>query len=86
MPLVKINGVTYEFDALNEEIKTHLKFLSYIDSEIERLKMQLGTFQLSRDHVGRLLDSAMTSYAVSQSPFEGAAPVVAPPAGTASAA
>ncbi|CAN1562963.1 hypothetical protein MCEMAEM4_02773 [Burkholderiaceae bacterium] len=85
MPLVKINGVTYEFDALNEEIKTHLKFLSYIDSEIERLKMQLGTFQLSRDHVGRLLDSAMTSYALHQTPFEGAVPN-APPAGTESAA
>lgn len=85
MPLVKINGVTYEFDALNEEIKTHLKFLSYIDSEIERLKMQLGTFQLSRDHVGRLLDSAMTSYALNQTPFEGDAPNV-PPAGTESAA
>jgi len=44
--------------------------LSYIDSEIERLKMQLGTFHLSRDHVGRLLDMAMTNLVLNETPFE----------------
>lgn len=77
MPLVKINGVTYEFDELSEDVKTHLKYLSYIDSEIERMKMQLSTFHMSRDHVGRLLDSAMANHALNQSPFEGAAPGIA---------
>jgi hypothetical protein len=70
MALVKINGVTYELDALSDEVKTHLKYLSYIDSEIERLKMQLGTFHLSRDHVGRLLDMAMTHQVLNETPFE----------------
>ena len=73
MALVKINGVTYELDALNDEVKTHLKYLSYIDSEIERLKMQLGTFHLSRDQVVRLLDIAMANYAMHQTPFENTA-------------
>jgi hypothetical protein len=71
MALVKINGVTYELDALSEEVKTHLKYLAYIDGEIERLKMQLGTFHLSRDQVGRLLDNAMAHHALNETPFEG---------------
>lgn len=73
MPLVKINGVTYEFETLTEEVQTHLKYLSYIDSEIDRLKMQLGTFHLSREHVGRLLDTAMANLALNQAPFESTA-------------
>lgn len=79
MPQVKINGVTYEFDALSEEVKTHLKYLSYIDSEIERMKMQLTTFHMSRDHVGRLLDTAMANHMLNSAPFEGDAPVIATP-------
>ena len=75
MALVKINGVTYELDTLSDEVKTHLKYLSYIDSEIERLKMQLGTFHLSRDHVGRLLDISIANHAMQHTPFENSPPV-----------
>ena len=35
--------------------------------------MQLGTFHLSRDQVGRLLDIAMANYAMHQTPFENTA-------------
>ena len=69
MALIKINGVAYELDSLNEEVKTHLKYLSYIDSEIERLKMQLGAFHLSRDQVGRLLDIAIANHEINATPF-----------------
>jgi hypothetical protein len=71
MALVKINGVTYELDALNDEVRTHLKYLSFIDAEIERLKMQLGAYHLSRDQVGRMLDSAMALHNLNQTPFQG---------------
>lgn len=70
MAMVQINGVTYEFDTLSDEVKTHLKYLSYIDSEIDRLKMQLGTFHLSREQVGRMLDVALTQHTMNETPFE----------------
>jgi hypothetical protein len=59
---VKINGVTYELDELSDEVKTHLKYLSFIDSEAERLTMQLNTLKLARDGVGKMLDIAMARH------------------------
>jgi hypothetical protein len=74
MALIKINGVAYELDALSDEVRTHLKYLSFIDAEIERLKMQLGAFHLSREQVGRMLDSAMALHNLNQTPFQGGEP------------
>jgi hypothetical protein len=59
---VKINGVTYELDTLSDEVKTHLKYLSFIDGEAERLTMRLNMLKLARDGVGKMLDVAMASH------------------------
>lgn len=60
MPFVKINGVTYDVDAISEEVKGHLRALSFIDSELERIGMQLSVLRISREEVGRRLDLALT--------------------------
>ena len=60
MPHVKINGVTYDVDTLNDEVKSHLKALAFIDAESERLAMQLSVMRISREEVGRRLDLALT--------------------------
>lgn len=60
MPHVKINGVTYDVDTLNDEVKSHLKALAFIDGESERLAMQLSVMRISREEVGRRLDLALT--------------------------
>jgi len=67
MRQVKINGVTYELDSLNDEVKSHLKYLSFIDSEAARLTMQLNVLSLSREQVGRMLDLAMARHTVKDS-------------------
>jgi hypothetical protein len=60
MPLVKINGVTYDVDAISEEVKGHLRALSFIDAELDRIGMQLSVLRISREEVGRRLDLALT--------------------------
>jgi hypothetical protein len=60
MPYVKINGVTYDVDAISDEVKGHLRALSFIDSELERIGMQLSVLRISREEVGRRLDLALT--------------------------
>lgn len=60
MPFVKINGVTYDVDAISEEVKGHLRALSFIDSELDRIGMQLSVLRISREEVGRRLDLALT--------------------------
>ena len=67
MPSVKINGITYDFETLSDELKNHLKYLAFIDSEVERLNLQLNVLRISREEIGRQLDSALLSQELNQS-------------------
>ncbi|MFM1855845.1 MAG: hypothetical protein RLZ83_1154 [Pseudomonadota bacterium] len=60
MPFVKINGVTYDVDAISDEVKGHLRALSFIDAELDRIGMQLSVLRISREEIGRRLDLALT--------------------------
>jgi hypothetical protein len=67
MPSVKINGITYDFETLSNELKNHLKYLAFIDSEVERLNLQLNVLRISREEIGRQLDSALLRQELNQS-------------------
>lgn len=68
MPTIKINGLAYEFDSLGDEAKTHLRYLAFIDSELERLAMRADMLKVSRDEVGRRLDRALLRETISALP------------------
>jgi hypothetical protein len=70
MPLIKINGLAYEFDTLDEEAKGHLRYLAFIDAELEQLALRMNVMKISRDQIGQRLDSALLRQSVSQSPPE----------------
>ena len=59
---VKINGVTYDLDSLDDEVKKHLRYMSFIDSEVERMSMHMNMLRLAREQVGRMLDLAMARH------------------------
>ena len=65
MPTIKINGLSYELDALSDECKAHLRYLAFVDSELERLSMRADMLRLARDEVGRRLDRALLRETVS---------------------
>ena len=67
MPSVKINGITYDFETLSDELKNHLKYLAFIDSEVERLSLHLNVLKISREEIGRQLDSALLRQELNQS-------------------
>ena len=70
MPLIKINGLAYEFDSLDEEAKGHLRYLSFIDAELEQMTMRMNVMKISRDHIGQRLDMALLRQSVADSPVE----------------
>lgn len=57
MPAIKINGVTYETDSLSDDVKGHLRHLSHIDQEFERLHMQMDVLRIARAEIGARLDN-----------------------------
>jgi len=65
MPIIKINGVAYELDTLGDEAKAHLRYMAFIDSEMERLSMRADMLRLARDEVGRRLDRALLRETIS---------------------
>jgi hypothetical protein len=72
MPMVKINGIAYEFDHLSDEVKGQLSYLSFIDAELEQLGMRQNVLRIARDQVGQRLDAALLRDSVNQSPTDGA--------------
>jgi hypothetical protein len=70
MPLIKINGLAYEFDTLDEEAKGHLRYLAFIDAELEQLALRMNVMKISRDQIGQRLDSALLRQSVAASPPE----------------
>lgn len=70
MPLIKINGLTYEFDQLNDEAKGHLRYLAFIDSELEQLAMRSNLLKISRDQIGERLDAALLRQTLNDGPTE----------------
>ncbi len=79
MPTIKINGLAYDFDALSDESKGHLRYLAFIDSELERLTMRADMLKLARDEVGRQLDRTLLRETVSGLSPETALKPSAPP-------
>ncbi len=72
MPLVKINGLTYEFNDLADEVKGHLKYMAFIDAELEQLAMRQNLLHIARDQIGQRMDRALVR--------ESAQPALADPA------
>lgn len=70
MPLIKINGLAYEFDKLDEEAKGHLRYLSFIDAELEQMALRMNVMKISRDQIGQRLDAALLRQSVTESPPE----------------
>lgn len=70
MPLIKINGLAYEFDTMNDEAKGHLRYLAFIDAELEQLAMRINVLKISRDQIGQRLDAALLRQSVAESPVE----------------
>lgn len=70
MPLIKINGLAYEFDTLDDEAKGHLRYLAFIDAELEQMAMRMNLLKISRDQVGQRLDAALLRQSVAESPPE----------------
>jgi hypothetical protein len=70
MPLIKINGLAYEFDKLDDEAKSHLRYLAFIDAELEQLSMRMNVLKISRDQIGQRLDAALLRQSVAESPPE----------------
>ncbi len=70
MPLIKINGLAYEFDKLDEEAKGHLRYLAFIDAELEQIAMRMNVLKISRDQIGQRLDAALLRQSVAESPPE----------------
>jgi len=70
MPLIKINGVSYEFDQLGDEVKGQLKYMAFIDAELEQLAMRQNLLHMSRDQVGQRLDRALLRETLNQSPVD----------------
>ena len=70
MPLVKINGITHDFDQLGDEVKSHLKYLAFIDAELEQLGMRQNLLHMARDQVGQRMDRALMRDSINQLPAE----------------
>lgn len=70
MPLIKINGLAYEFDTLSDEAKGHLRYLAFIDAELEQLAMRANVLKISREQIGQRLDEALLRQSVAESPTE----------------
>jgi hypothetical protein len=83
MPLIKINGLAYEFDTLDEEAKGHLRYLAFIDAELEQLAMRMTVLKISRDQIGQRLDAALLRQSVAASPPELAQKPQSVPSGSA---
>ena len=59
MQTVKINDKEYDFDALSEEVKSHVKSLQYVDAELQRLNMQRAALQTARATYAKAIGDAM---------------------------
>ena len=70
MPIIRINGLAYEFDKLDEEAKGHLRYLAFIDAELEQIAMRMNVLKISRDQIGQRLDAALLRQSVAESPPE----------------
>lgn len=66
MQIVKINGISYPVEQLNDEVKGHLQRLAYIDAEAERIRLQLDVLRVARDEIGSRLDRALLHMELNQ--------------------
>ncbi len=80
MPLVKINGLTYEFNDLADEVKGHLKYMAFIDAELEQVAMRQNLLHIARDQIGQRMDRALVRGSAQPAPADPAQAPVSPPA------
>jgi hypothetical protein len=66
VPVVKINGVSYDAESLSEEVRAHLQRLAFIDAESERVHLQLDVLRVARDEIGARLDRALVHMELNQ--------------------
>ena len=71
MPIITINGVSYEADSLSEDIKGHLHHLAHIDHEFERLTMQMDVLRIARAEIGARLDRELLRAQMNDAVFVG---------------
>ena len=75
MSMVKINGITYQFEGLSDEVKNHLKFMAFIDSELEQLAMRRSLLMMSREQIGQRMDKALIVESINKAPVEHDKPI-----------
>ena len=80
MPLVKINGLTYEFNDLADEVKGYLKYMAFIDAELEQLAMRQNLLHIARDQIGQRMDRALLRESAQPATADPAQPPVSPQA------
>ena len=66
MPLIKINGINYDAEALSPEVKAHLQRLAFIEAEVERVRLQMDVLFVAREEIGVRLDRALVSMELNQ--------------------
>ena len=59
MPLIKINGTSYESEQLSQKAKAQLNMLRFVDAELQRLKAQTAALQMARTAYGNVLLAAL---------------------------
>ena len=59
MATIKINNKEYEYDHLPEKAKAQLDMLRFLDSELQRLHMQIEALQTARSTYGHVLLAAL---------------------------
>lgn len=59
MAVIKINGVSYDAQALSSEVKAHLQRLAFVDSQLEHMHLQIDVLRVARDEIGARLDRAL---------------------------
>ena len=61
MPIIKINGVSYDAESLTDEIRSHLQRLAFIDAEVDKIRLQMDILRVARDEIGSRLDKAIVA-------------------------
>ena len=60
MPKILLDGVEYNSEDMNEQQKALLSSLSFVDSQMKKLKHELSVFKQSKEIYARELKSLLT--------------------------
>ena len=59
MATIKINNKEYDYEHLPEKAKEQLEMLRFLDSELQRLRLQIDALQTARSTYGHVLLAAL---------------------------